>query len=262
MESNRFILLQVVLVTILGRTSGGSECVNGSATSTLPTQIHQGERVVNDGDALVTDFTALPCTSDPCSSRGCIRKCCPEGYAMNENTRECSLFDGQFNVDLQDENGAPVENLTLAFRAGAMPACAPEQLFDLDPAARPEDRFSVLPSGHLYKADFPKEQRKNSEYCVDNFIHDEKVVRSIRHLLKTEISLSFFYHNAFTLVLITSYGNVLKGNERFDVLPGPGSQHSRAAETDSCFRILANHLIHLLNRHIRRVRDPATVAHS
>ena len=121
-------------------------------------------------------FTARFCIRDPCNETtgGCLRKCCPNGMAVNNTDRLCHPTSLPFQVDFKDENGQSVELSPSAYIVtdGVAPKCKTDGYNPL--SEKYGDVFYVLPSGQIYIPIYPKENRATSEYCIDYFADDEE----------------------------------------------------------------------------------------
>ena len=117
-------------------------------------------------------FTARFCIRDPCNETagGCLRKCCPNGMAVNNTDRLCHPTTLPFQVDFKDENGQSVELSPSAYivRDGVAPKC---NINGYNPLSEKYgDVFYVLPSGQIYIPIYPEGDRATPEYCIDNFV--------------------------------------------------------------------------------------------
>ena len=133
------------------------------------------ERAAKNEPPSGSDFIARFCIPDPCLSKQCVRKCCPQGYSMSEGERKCIAHATNLKPDVRSENGIPLKT-DLIVRAGVKPNCSPSKPQLLDPTVYPNDRFFLLPSGELFIPAHPRGKRKINEYCIDNFFNSSQVV--------------------------------------------------------------------------------------
>lgn len=112
------------------------------------------------------EFVARFCARDPCDGTECVRKCCPNGMAINTNTRLCQLYPDRLNISVQSEDGMVVESQINVIRDGAAPKC-PTGINPLNPSQWPQDKFYILPTGELYVPANEKEHRTLREYCIE-----------------------------------------------------------------------------------------------
>lgn len=125
------------------------------------------------------------CVRDPCTETECIRKCCPDGMAMNLTSKLCAKFADDFIVAIRNENGSDAAVSIETVRHGA-PHCSTPGFNALDPSAYEEDEFYVIPSGDLYVPAYPKEDRVLEEYCIDRFFDEKETVSCMFSLIHTK----------------------------------------------------------------------------
>ena len=154
--------------------SDDGSLITDGANKRIPADQFCVERAEQGENPSAKEYIARFCIPDPCLSQKCIKKCCPEGYAIDEQNRKCNPHDDKFSVELHYENGTLSHN-EIAVRSGAFPNC---EMFVLDPFSFPNDLFHILPSGELYIPANTRGKRKMNDYCIDNFFDKEQVVIS------------------------------------------------------------------------------------
>lgn len=116
-------------------------------------------------------LVARYCVNDPCIGTECIRKCCPDGMAFQSGF-VCETFVGDFHIQLQNEQveitGKEISNIY----HGA-PQCS--KLIPLQPDTNELDIFYVLPNS-LYFPAYPKDERFQKNYCVDDMVSGNDTV--------------------------------------------------------------------------------------
>lgn len=110
----------------------------------------------SEGDSTLV---ARYCIRDPCNDTSCIRKCCPDGMAVDRTTLLCHGDVQDFNITIQDERGFVVDENIDGIRYG-IPEC-----FEIFSASLADHQFYLLPSGSLYLEELTG---TFEEYCVDN----------------------------------------------------------------------------------------------
>lgn len=119
-------------------------------------------------------FAARACLPDPCNGTDCLRKCCPQGMAVNNTDRLCHPTSLPFEVIYQNEEGAPVKpDPPPMIRDGVAPQCP----YGFDPLSEDYgDVFYILPDGRMFIPSFPAGEQYTEEYCLDHFMDDERAV--------------------------------------------------------------------------------------
>jgi hypothetical protein len=118
-----------------------------------------------------TDFVALFCVPDPCTTSTCLRKCCPRGFLWNSQWGYCKRSDMEFSVDYRNENGqrAPLPR-NMPIKPGFTP-CDRDKIETIS-----EGDFYILPNGALYVPALPVGHRVFDEYCVDDYYISNQTV--------------------------------------------------------------------------------------
>ena len=139
---------------------------NGTLIVTLSSFFHPGDFCI--AQAHPDDFVARFCVPDPCHETNCVRKCCPEGSAVNLTTKLCQSTDMPFGVTFRNVDGVVIDpDPSLIVRDGASPHC-PHGINVYDPFANSDDEFHLLADGRMF---IPAEDRIIDEgYCVDRFL--------------------------------------------------------------------------------------------
>ena len=136
------------------------------------------------------------CTLDPCRESGCIRKCCPQGMAIHEDTKDCQFHAEEFTPVIRDEDGRIInDSRPLIFDGGRAPPCSngSNSMFSLRPDLYPGDEFYILPSGELYMATYAKDNRI-SKHCVDTFLDGNITVRLTKIFISSNLFIIYYYY--------------------------------------------------------------------
>lgn len=140
-----------------------------------------GEFCLNPADVAPEDprdgplFLARYCAEDPCNTTSCLKKCCPNGMAMNVTANKCQASSIRFQVDFKNETGHVVRPEPFVLRDGNAPLCK-DGMYVLDPSSTSEDEFYILADGRLYQPSAPETYQYNTIYCVENFFGDDSSV--------------------------------------------------------------------------------------
>jgi hypothetical protein len=129
-------------------------------------------------------FVARFCIPDPCvvnNRTGCVRKCCPNGMALNGDERICQVNSAPFEIPFHDESGAALN--ASHFGTSSSPIVSDGVFVDcqngaysLRPSVESDDEFYILPNGRIHT---PALGEYHDDYCIDNFIVSEDgVVRT------------------------------------------------------------------------------------
>jgi hypothetical protein len=124
------------------------------------------------------NFVARYCVPDPCTTSGCIRKCCPSDMALVMKyyhnlspISKCESHPEKLNLSLlrnkQNESIDVKSTVTqggLGIKCGDLGVDAPYEV----------SRFSIDSDGQIlfFSEDHPK-GRKTDKYCIDNFVDKE-----------------------------------------------------------------------------------------
>lgn len=168
------------------------ECPKGSvATSTNEFQVFidgslqvedillsPGQFCINQipaSDPIDPEFVARFCVPDPCVGKNtiCLRKCCPQGWAIDMTTHSCQPHSTTFNVSqLTKKSGGPIDvddEESLILHDGLGFKCPNEDIIHVD-------NFIISSDGMLSKREFTYfsndhvGERPTDRYCIDNFI--------------------------------------------------------------------------------------------
>ena len=120
-------------------------------------------------------FAARTCVADPCDGKPCLRKCCPQGMAVNNTDRLCHPTSTPFDVIYHNESGGVVSpDPKIIIRDGVAPQC----LYGFDALSQVNgDVFYIVADGRLFIPNFPEGEQYTVEYCLDHFVEDENTVR-------------------------------------------------------------------------------------
>jgi hypothetical protein len=133
-----------------------------------------------------TDFVALFCVPDPCTTSSCLRKCCPRGtrWILKEEENICERTDIEFSVDYRNENGQKVplpENMNI--RYGFVPC-------DRDKIDFPGN-FYILPNGKVNVPMFPAGYQVVDDYCVDDFIKNDSYITTVSSFFDSTVGANY-----------------------------------------------------------------------
>jgi hypothetical protein len=129
-------------------------------------------------------FVSRFCIPDPCinNKMGCIYKCCPHGMVLNETERICQQSSVPFEIPFRDQSGAPVGKTeilsSLIVSDGVFVDCK-YGAYSLRPSLEDDDEFYILPNGRIHT---PALGEYNDDYCIDNFVNEDGVVRTRERL--------------------------------------------------------------------------------
>lgn len=161
---------------------------------------------VPSSDSSTIEFIARYCIPDPCAQDDihCLRKCCPQGQAIDVPTQSCQPHPTSFNVSqMLKSNGGPIdvedeEFLTLQFGLGFQ--CYNDDIIQVDD-------FGISSKGLLTSHDyvyFAARQRSHDhptdQYCIDNFVNHNA---SVSHRTFNNLSCKFEFNLEYILFLET-----------------------------------------------------------
>ncbi len=176
-----FILYEDGYLKALGfpsKFSPGEFCLDHS----LYEELHPGVK-----------FAARFCLPDPCAGINCVLKCCPHGYMYDMERRSCERSLKPFLLKFSNESVSfgDISSDSYAFRYGR-PVC-PNGRMLLDPSEYEEDRFHVLPSGQLHIPENPEDSSLTNQYCVEDFLVDNRTVTNHLKLTRSKTSIDQSY---------------------------------------------------------------------
>ena len=130
------------------------------------------ERSLADKDPAATNFIARFCVPDPCEAQTCVRKCCPEGYALDLglNTLRCTFHEVEFDFNFSNETGHEESTKPSYAISSSMLECPDTGINLIHPSMVSGDKFHILYNGSLYIPDYPKENQYEQNYCIDEHI--------------------------------------------------------------------------------------------
>lgn len=126
------------------------------------------------------EFVARYCVADPCmeDKTKCLRKCCPQGLAVDSATHSCRAHQTPFNVSqLTRKHGGPVSDDgkdSLTVHAGFGFKCHNEDIVLVDNFLINSDGL-MQPNRHFYHFD-QSADRPTDKYCIDNFVEGNDTV--------------------------------------------------------------------------------------
>ena len=141
-----------------------------------------------------TNFVARFCVPDPCTTPGCIRKCCPPDMAIvmkyYHDLNQISICEPnpeKLNLALlRNPQNKSIHPEEFFIRGGMGIKCGnlPRDFFDIS-------TFSIRPDGQILfdSEDHPK-GKKTDQYCIDNLVDEETVV-SYPIIFRLKLSLIF-----------------------------------------------------------------------
>lgn len=151
--------------------------VDGSLKVTDALVLPPGQFCVNEIPSVNPanpEFVARYCVNDPCmeDKTKCLRKCCPQGLAIDSATHSCRAHPALFNLSqLTRKYGGPIgieDKNTLTIHAGFGFKCHNEDIVMVDNFAINHDGL-MQPNRHFYHFD-KSGDRPTDKYCIDNFV--------------------------------------------------------------------------------------------
>nr|CAH0102965.1 unnamed protein product [Daphnia galeata] len=151
--------------------------VDGSVKVPDALVLSPGQFCVNEipsTDPINPEFVARYCVADPCmeDKTKCLRKCCPQGLAIDSATHSCRAHPAPFNVSqLTKKHGGPINvdaKDSLTVHAGFGFKCHNEDIVLVDNFLINSDGL-MQPNRHFYHFD-QFGDRPTDKYCIDNFI--------------------------------------------------------------------------------------------
>ena len=126
------------------------------------------------------NFVARYCVPDPCSGMGCIRKCCPPDMAMVTKSYHdlldisiCEPYPVPLNLSLlRNPQNESIESKYFSIHGGLGLKCGNlprEQI----------SNFSIRHDGQIIIYIENRTEEKSDQYCIDNLIDGEDIVRII-----------------------------------------------------------------------------------
>lgn len=155
--------------------------VDGTVTLANGKQLDSNEfclnQIMEEPTTREADFAVRYCVPDPCNETNCVRKCCPNGMALNETSKLCQTTKEPFKLAFHNESGHEMTPTAGSYilRDGSVPLC-PFGMYSLDPQANKEEIFYVLPDGQIYVTGYPESERASKEYCIEDFILQSGIV--------------------------------------------------------------------------------------
>jgi hypothetical protein len=134
------------------------------------------------------NFVARYCVPDPCTTSGCIRKCCPSDMALVTKYYHdlspiaiCEPYPEKFNLSLlRNPQNKSIDERAFFTSGGLGMKCG-------DGVDAPYDvsSFAMDRDGHIlfYSVIDDSKGRKSNKYCVDNFVDNETIVSIILKLI-------------------------------------------------------------------------------
>lgn len=157
--------------------------VDGSVKVPDALVLSPGQFCVNEipsTDPINPEFVARYCVADPCmeDKTKCLRKCCPQGLAIDSATHSCRAHPAPFNVSqLTKKHGGPINvdaKDSLTVHAGFGFKCHNEDIVLVDNFLINSDGL-MQPNRHFYHFD-QFGDRPTDKYCIDNFIEGNVTV--------------------------------------------------------------------------------------